>query len=246
MPNHVTNKLIVTGPDDALARFKLNVAIAAENGTVQPFSFHAVIPMPEVLQGTISGSGIAEAIWLVSPEKYAEIGRAQWFAGRGPETEILERLARTAGISQFETRDAALAWFSANRPEKIEVGRKHIAAFERTGHVDWYSWSVENWGTKWDAYMVSLEESPGRLEYQFDTAWSLPMPVILKLVKEFPQLDFEHRYFDEMHEFWGIETYKNGECVSVRESEVNDERDLCMELKGYDPDEDEDDDVAPS
>ncbi len=46
---------------------------------------------------------------------------------------------------------------------------------------DWYSWRVENWGTKWDGY-------EGRFNYDqnafsFCTAWSPPLPIIKKLAE---------------------------------------------------------------
>lgn len=40
------------------------------------------------------------------------------------------------------------------------------------GQTDWYSWSVENWGTKWNAIGIDIENDEN--VFTFDTAWSPP------------------------------------------------------------------------
>ena len=50
-------------------------------------------------------------------------------------------------------------------------------------NADWqYDWSVENWGTKWDAAhgYINLESSKEH-ELGLDTAWSPPIPFYKKL-----------------------------------------------------------------
>ena len=42
---------------------------------------------------------------------------------------------------------------------------------------NWYDWSVDNWGTKWDACSMDYEEYDGIVTFSFDTAWSPPLPV---------------------------------------------------------------------
>ena len=42
---------------------------------------------------------------------------------------------------------------------------------------NWYDWSCDNWGTKWDACNVDYEEYDGIVTFAFDTAWSPPIPV---------------------------------------------------------------------
>jgi hypothetical protein len=53
------------------------------------------------------------------------------------------------------------------------------------------AWAVENWGTKWDAQNLMLRRGePGRVGFQFDTAWDFPFPVFDALADEFPTLVF--------------------------------------------------------
>ena len=65
----------------------------------------------------------------------------------------------------------------------------------------WYNWSIENWGVKWDLLnedMNSLvEEDYELLVYHFDTAWSPPALIYLKLVELFPELNVSWFYREE-------------------------------------------------
>jgi len=61
----------------------------------------------------------------------------------------------------------------------------------------WYSWCIENWGTKWEADMLGIEVNDyDTLEISFNTAWSPPEGVIEKLREKFPELTFQC-FYDE-------------------------------------------------
>jgi hypothetical protein len=40
---------------------------------------------------------------------------------------------------------------------------------------DWYSWNVNNWGTKWDTGVNIIDQSDNEIVLSFDTAWSPPI-----------------------------------------------------------------------
>lgn len=115
--------------------------------------------------------------------------------------------------------------------------------------INWHSWNVENWGTKWNCYGQSCGiDDNGNAFIQFDTAWSIPYPIIAEFCNRF-NIPFEHRYFDEGWNFWGIETWgydkhdvdhKHVKRVSKRYNQPEDRVALCVELKGYDPDKEDD------
>ncbi len=54
----------------------------------------------------------------------------------------------------------------------------------------WYSWSIANWGTKWNAY--SQEDHPYWHEKTgwryFETAWGAPMPIVHALAAKHAEL----------------------------------------------------------
>lgn len=58
----------------------------------------------------------------------------------------------------------------------------------------WYDWSIENWGTKWNAYDIEFN---GYDTWVFQTAWSHPVPIIQALSNKYPDLVFKVAYADE-------------------------------------------------
>lgn len=50
--------------------------------------------------------------------------------------------------------------------------------------AEWYDWARKNWGTKWNACRAEVDQPTGnQLCYWFDTAWSPPEPIAVKLSK---------------------------------------------------------------
>lgn len=62
------------------------------------------------------------------------------------------------------------------------------------GHASWYSWSIENWGTKWNASECSR---PAHNVFEFETAWSGVKELIKKMAEEFPGLEITYKWSDE-------------------------------------------------
>lgn len=113
---------------------------------------------------------------------------------------------------------------------------KEIVEANRKDQKDdrWYHWSVENWGTKWGAYSVSVyrklptnslrfiqtisKKNPkGAARILFQTAWSPATPVIQKLTKMFPSLTVSYAYVDEGGGFASLEKWKDGQLVENKE-----------------------------
>lgn len=68
----------------------------------------------------------------------------------------------------------------------------------------WYDWSINNWGTKWNAaHVQSWNEQPkqpnGDSSYtlHFDTAWSPPRPILNLLRELYPKLEIYFEFEDE-------------------------------------------------
>lgn len=66
-------------------------------------------------------------------------------------------------------------------PNNIYRGDLGKREMELYGSANWYDWCVSRWGTKWDAYNSSFNESDNTL--WFDTAWTCPIPVLNKLAE---------------------------------------------------------------
>ena len=103
---------------------------------------------------------------------------------------------------------------------------------------DWYNWNINNWGTKWDVAVSYEEEDPNTymedtvngenhvVYYNFNTAWSRPMPALIKLSEQYPDLLFTLTYEEETG--WGgeLELLRG---VVISESEYDDKCRQCDE-----------------
>ena len=84
----------------------------------------------------------------------------------------------------------------------------------RFGASDWYDWQCDNWGTKWNAYEVTHFDNV----IEFQTAWSTPYPIFVKLSKLFPDVLISVRYADEDFGYnVGEFEFHNGEEVNVNQ-----------------------------
>lgn len=94
----------------------------------------------------------------------------------------------------------------------------------------WYNWNNRNWGTKWDvgltedSYKNTYMEGPtpngnnSVVYYNFDTAWSPPVPALEKLSAQYPKLLLTLSYEEETG--WGGEMeLLRGEVISNSEYE---------------------------
>lgn len=101
-------------------------------------------------------------------------------------------------------------------PETIfrgDIGRKEK---EEYGDNNWYTWCVNNWGTKWNATEVSVVEGSATEDkiILFNTAWATPMPIMFALSKKFSDVEFEIAYADEdIGNNCGNITLLNGEVI---------------------------------
>lgn len=116
----------------------------------------------------------------------------------------------------------------------VDEDTKTLIAFARCGITDWYTWASTNWGTKWNAYSQSKEESG---EVQFDTAWSTPFPVMQKLSLMFPEATITVEYADEdLGSNCGRYVLENGETIEKYLPDGDEALMFACEIKGCDYD----------
>ena len=99
------------------------------------------------------------------------------------------------------------------------------------GKNNWYDWSIENWGTKWNAYSFSRDGNT----IGFQTAWSAPHPILAELTGMFPGVYITHEWADEdIGQNCGTREYLNGETVGEIIPENNREAiEHTFEVWGY-------------
>ena len=90
---------------------------------------------------------------------------------------------------------------------------------DNDAHADdgWYTWRLQNWGTKWDVYESHCTRfDANTLQLYFYTAWSPPIPIYDKLT----DMGFEvtARYLDEGWMYIGEYTEGNDWSIDDVES----------------------------
>lgn len=118
-------------------------------------------------------------------------------------------------------------------PENIYKGDVGEKEMEMYGNDNWYDWSVEHWGTKWDTVdsCVGVNHSNGEISVTFDTAWACPEPVIKELARLYPDTLMRLEYADEDYGYnCGVITGKNGEITIQDYSDTTKGLALALEL----------------
>lgn len=83
-----------------------------------------------------------------------------------------------------------------------------------------YNWQIQNWGTKWQPEVYHNEYHSGFASYDFDTAWSPPLALILHASRRWPNLNFHISYREEGMAYEGGMTCEGGEVISEWEDEI--------------------------
>lgn len=184
MPNHVANVIKMKGIKE-LPLFSI-----ADDGK-QYFDFNKLIPMPESLN-IESGSMEDVAIEAVM----RKLSRARY--------SFCEKNYRKMDDDEFKRRS-----YGRTENELEKIGLRYISNKVLYGATTWYDWCCDNWGTKWNAYGFEFLDDE---TIKFETAWSCPEPVILKLAEMYPEATIEHWWADEdCGSNSGHRTYENGD-----------------------------------
>jgi len=177
MPNHVTNKLHITGKEESIIAFLDSIkGKRFDDGSPCFIDFNRITPMPEVLLETTSGGGEEYAL----AKAFMRVDRP---FGRSASDVLSQCDPNSLADDQFD-----------HLIQLITNQRKY-------GHTDWYSWAIKNWGTKWGAYSQSmLSRTDGSAVIRFDTAWSCVVVLIEKAIAPFRDgagLNFVYEWADE-------------------------------------------------
>lgn len=202
MPNHVTNILVAEKEIiDSLRSEKmmcvneLDVMIKKEepkNEMVElTVDFNTVVPMPEFLESPASTPAIiSDVMECLSANDEALATMLQ------PGTEEREKYEENPDEWIKSHCAEALSQEKYQEGGTFSAGQfaEYFKNIVECGHASWYSWSIENWGTKWNAY--DCERIDDRT-VRFDTAWSCPINVMLALAAKFPGNLIHFKWADE-------------------------------------------------
>lgn len=132
--------------------------------------------------------------------------------------------------------------------ESFEQFVAFLRNYRECGYIHRMDFARKEWGTKWNAcdQLVNIDEGKAT----FDTAWSCPTPVLETLSERFPDDEIRITYADEdIGSNCGKLTLKGGNAIyrdiapSYQNQSAEEKkkwRDFAYEVKGRNPDEDED------
>ena len=86
---------------------------------------------------------------------------------------------------------------------------------------NWYWWSVENWGSKWDVIEYILQDNGDSIVIDMETAWSPPLPWARRVSQLIPDLKIVIEYREPGVRFSGTYTALNGEDLNTPEEFVD-------------------------
>lgn len=180
MPNHVTHRIVLKGPQKELKRF---LRFISERDGEQILDFDKLIPMPPEIADADKGSygELGFDAWYGTDERVAQILTYPWVSAEG----VTDR----KGLQQL---------FLKMNPQYKSGADQYKSNIEKYGVPTGYEWAIQNWGTKWNSYNFSIVRSLKNLiEILFDTAWSTPEPVFLELSRRLPKLFMSIRAYDD-------------------------------------------------
>lgn len=163
--------------------------------------FNILVPLDPILDKTIAGSVDSVVRAALADEDICQACRGGYF-------EHAEQRIRE--LPEFEG-----VTYNMNA---IFAG---IEAYDKTGFINWYEARYAKWGTKWNAYDCRLDND---FVIEFDTAWTIPVPWMTKLIDALPGVRFTYSWADEDLGYnCGRYTIENREIV---DEYVPEERDI--------------------
>lgn len=107
----------------------------------------------------------------------------------------------------------------------------------------WYDHCIENWGTKWDMYNVTLKSpEPHILKIHATTAWSPPLEALKTISAKYPGVVIRVWYKEPGMNFMGFSSFRMGaEMVSINHEYYDAQDDVYYE-DDYESDDEEDSD----
>lgn len=112
-----------------------------------------------------------------------------------------------------ELSNTTSGWFG-EKEKQIELEAKQESNLKKYGYKDWYDWANNEWGTKWgarDIWLEELSQDKTVLTGTYDTAWSPADGLIKQISALFPTLLFSVVSTEESDAYVCYSIFRNGE-----------------------------------
>lgn len=141
------------------------------------------------LRGFVNGESCFDFNEIVPMSKDLDIPH-------GSEDTIAKACARARQKGETTCKEyKELSWAHTKSFDSwADLGDKYLNNMRKYGSETWYDWRINNWGTKWNSIEPIWE---GDNFVSFDTAWSAPEEIFVKLAEIFPDIHFTVMFADE-------------------------------------------------
>lgn len=183
MPNYCDNRIEIRGDAHKIQKMLADIDVASGE-----LDFHKIVPRPIELEIT-KGSMVINGLAILQGDWEDWFKRSEWrtdkflsIFGKLPESreeciEMIESIhlmpeARGCGEDIFGT--------------SLREARIAIQNLKVYGFMDWYDWSIVNWGTKWNGGPCTVTaDRDDFVSLSFQTAWSPPLPIAEALYEKY-------------------------------------------------------------
>ena len=169
MPNHIMNQIEIEGTKEQVD------AIVEKYGTIIPEHFRRSWD-----DNIICNSADGDYGWL------------------NEETNVFSRRNEedVQGLPEGWTKEVAEECLHFPDFQKVFPMPKEVEASKDEMGMSpaWYTWSVENWGSKWNCYdCIRVSDTV----FQFQTAWSGVPKILDEISLNFPDIEIDYKWSDE-------------------------------------------------
>ena len=201
MPNWVKNKIMV-GRKDIITRLKEKYCFLSKETNNLEFDFNKVIKMPHDLEiefSTKSDKALVLYMTFIDPEvKYYgkeedKVSKKDWIKFYNLIKDHM-LINRNLTANKDELKEI-LNSYKDEENKLLNLGKLQINNILNYNAINWYEWSIDNWGCKWNASNLKIKEDEKII--LFDTPWAPPIPVMLEVSKQNPDVKIALLYSDE-------------------------------------------------
>lgn len=209
MPNHITNKLIVSG-GTAKERVDFIKAVTNKHGF---FSLNSIIPMPRQLRIDES-SAVTELLAVIDDQvalknAISEIKAAGFFNAK-------RAVAAARKMSENKKKYGHRSWYHWSLSNWGTKWNCYSVKMPVSNNRKANKQSTSYFKRIFKKQIQRFAYNNAQFEIEFETAWACPEPVYRAMAKRFPNLNFTVLYADEdIGSNCGEVTFSNGEVSSL-------------------------------
>ena len=204
MPNHIQNILKIKNiKSDKEKQEIIEAFTTLGEYNERVFDFNTIKPMPKrlhLIEGSLTNTAIKCALLKMPIERrnyFLDIMKKHLGFLDDMDHKKMKEAEEKFLKDKVENNYANIDYEGLGIETLEDLGIAYLNNIVDYGYPTWYDWSIENWGTKWNAYESFIKEGKSYLKFYFQTAWSTPMPIFDELSVLLSDKNIEIWYADE-------------------------------------------------